>query len=181
MNCPACKSQPLVAFNLEASLVSQKCNSCGGQWLSSMQFSNWLRTDHTIQTQETSVSHPPLSAAESLSARLCPECGRILIRFKVGCFVPFFLERCGSCGGSWFDRNEWETLRNGEFKDQIHLIFSPMWQSRVRHLENLEQRRVNFASRVGQRDFVEAQRVKAWLKQHAERVAILGYLQDEEL
>lgn len=94
--------------------------------------------------------------------------------------MGFALDRCGNCGGTWFDRNEWEVLQGSEFWNQIHLIFSPAWQNRVRHTEHVEQLQAQFAKKVGAADFAEAKRIKTWLDQHPHREAILGYLISEE-
>ena len=47
--------------------------------------------------------------------------------------------------------------------DQIHLIFSPAWQNRIRREEQTEQLRLQFAAKLGPNDFAEVERIKDWL------------------
>ena len=103
-----------------------------------------------------------------------------MTRYKVGHKLSFSLDRCGNCGGTWFDGNEWETLRGGELWDQLHLIFSPAWQNRIRRENQAEHLREQFAAKLGPADFAESNRIKNWLDNHPHRDAILAYLMSEK-
>ena len=180
MNCPVCKNSVLVSFELRPTVTAQKCPACGGQWLGSLQFDKWIEAARTGGAGNTAASAAPSHVTELKGIRICPECGHFMARFKVGASLAFTLDRCGNCGGTWFDQNEWEILQGSEVWDQIHLIFSPAWQARIRHAGQVEHLQALFAERVGAADFAEAKRVKAWLEKHPHREAILGYLHSDE-
>ena len=52
-----------------------------------------------------------LDVLDSTNAKICPDCGRILIKYKVDNRLDFYLDQCGGCNGIWFDKNEWENLK----------------------------------------------------------------------
>lgn len=176
MRCPVCANETLAARELQPDVVAQKCAGCGGLWLSSPQFANWIDAVQAGKAAGATIATALAPINEPKTAKICPECGHLMTRYKVGHALSFSLDRCGNCGGSWFDGNEWETLKSGELWNQVHLIFSPAWQNRVRQAEQTEQLLAQFAAKLGPLDFAETERVKAWLDQHPHREAILAYL-----
>lgn len=169
MNCPVCKSRSLIAHQLEPELAALKCEKCGGYWINSFQFWKWQEAHHEIRGARADIE----SVAEPREAKLCVECGGILIRYRVGHSLPFSIDRCGHCGGLWFDRNEWEVLRGRNLVEEIHLIFSATTQQRFR-LED------SFRRSLGEQDFAEVLRIKEWLTPHQHRGEILAFLQRSE-
>jgi Zn-finger nucleic acid-binding protein len=180
MNCPVCQSRTLATHNLDQDLVSWKCANCQGQWINSFQFSKWVEQHRFNHHDQPSSQHLELTSNETKSAKVCPECGRIMAKFKVGYSLPFSLDRCGNCGGIWFDKNEWEILQGSNLRDQIHLIFSAAWQYRVRHEEQARHLEELFKERVGEADFAEIKRVRDWLRKHPHRLELYGYLNNPE-
>lgn len=176
MHCPVCKTAGLTAFAVQANVTARKCPGCAGLWLSSSQFSNWIDALQTNKAVAPTSVAPPVPMSEPKTVKICPECGRLMTRYKVSHSLSFSLDRCGNCGGTWFDGNEWETLKNSALWDQIHLIFSPAWQYRIRREEQAEQLRAQFAAKLGPADFAEFNRIKAWLENHPHRGAILAHL-----
>jgi Zn-finger nucleic acid-binding protein len=76
------------------------------------------------------------------TAKLCPECGRILIKYGVGHGMNFTLDQCGHCLGIWFDKNEWVSLKQRNLHDEVHKVFTASWQTQARKEErkrNLER------------------------------------------
>src|SRR4051812_19270040 len=136
MRCPVCKTVSLADATLEEGLASHACGKCGGQgiggashggmgqmgggetpaprgggqWIGGQRYGEWVqmrggKTDAAGGDEQ--VSAP---VRDSTAAKLCPECGRFLIRHKVGHGVDFCIDRCTACGGIWLDANEWQTL-----------------------------------------------------------------------
>jgi Zn-finger nucleic acid-binding protein len=180
MKCPACSNVQLISQELQPDVTAQKCIRCGGLWLSSLEFDGVIEAIRTGKAVGSFSAEMPLPVEEPKAAKLCPECGHFMTRYKVGQTLSFSLDRCGNCGGSWFDGNEWETLRASPYWDQIHLVFTPAWQARIRRAEQAAAFRSQLASRIGPADLAEAERVKAWLKSHPHRAAIVSYLTAEE-
>jgi Zn-finger nucleic acid-binding protein len=180
MKCPVCPDVALASCELQPNVTAQKCAACSGLWLSSPQFANWIDSIQVRTTSGATDFTAPVPTHEPKMVKICPECGYLMTRYKVGHALSFSLDRCGHCGGTWFDRNEWEILRNGELRNQVHLIFSPAWQNCVRHAEQAEQLRAQFTAKLGPKDFAETERIKAWLNAHPHRATILAYLASEK-
>jgi len=177
MNCPVCKTRTLVTHSLTPTLASWKCDNCGGQWINSFQFWKWIdEGGPQSRTTGTTDNAALLSATETKGAKICPECGRILAKYKVGHELDFSLDRCGNCGGIWFDRNEWEILQSRDLQKEIHLIFSDSWQHRVRDEECTRHLQELLIQKIGQNDFAEIKRIKEWLKTHPHRQELFGFL-----
>ena len=180
MNCPVCKTKTLAACELNPNLVSRKCDTCGGQWISSFEFWRWFESNR-IQRQETPAAYALNAASkETKSVKTCPECGHILAKYKVGHSLNFSLDRCGNCGGTWFDRNEWEILQSSELRDKIHLIYSAAWQQQVRKEDRAGHLQKLFAERIGEKDYIEIQRIKKWLDKHPHRQVLRAFLDSDE-
>lgn len=176
--CPICQDQILAAHELSADLVSQKCNVCGGQWISSFEFWKWLQSPR-LNRREVQSYPMTASSSESRTARICPECGDILVKYRVGHSLGFSLDRCRNCGGTWFDREEWEILQSGELRDEVHPIFSAAWQQQIRKEDRARHLQKLFTKKVGEEDFAEIKRVKDWLDQHPLRFELRAFLDSD--
>ena len=176
MQCPVCKTAELVSHELESGLVSRQCPVCGGQWLPSYQYWKW-REQHAQSLPETTPGQGPgLTIVESDRPKLCPECGHILLPYRVGHDLDFSLDHCGNCGGTWFDRNEWELLKSRNLHDDVHFIFSQVWQAQVFQAERRQARERFRLERFGADDLAEIRRIKAWLDSHPHKHALYAYL-----
>jgi Zn-finger nucleic acid-binding protein len=132
------------------------------------------------------VDAPVDSAVDdSGPGKLCPACGAFLILHKVGCGLAFHLDRCGRCGGTWLDANEWEFLRSRDLHRSLHLVFSESWQRRVRREERTRQyRRVvtsvldeRLRRQCGEPDIERLKRFKQWIDGHPRRRELYAYLE----
>ena len=180
MNCPVCKTKSLAVCELSPGFVSQKCGTCGGQWISSFEFWKWLENNRR-QVQETpEIQALNQDSGETKSVKTCPECGHLLTKYKVGHSLNFSLDRCGNCGGTWFDRNEWEILQSSELRNKIHLIFSAAWQQHVRQEDRARHLQQLFLEKVGEKDFAEIQRIKKWLIKHPRERDLRAFLNSDE-
>lgn len=178
MKCPACKTAELSPINLEAKLPALGCSACGGTWLSSSRYYDWLQVHEPAQPEKP-YEGPPLTISKNQDAKLCPECGRILVRYAVGHGTDFTLDHCGSCNGVWLDRNEWAALKGRNLHDEIHLIFSRDWQTQVRKEERRKHLETIYARHFGT-DYEELKRIRQWLEHHPERSRIIAFLTDPD-
>ncbi|MEK7723973.1 MAG: zf-TFIIB domain-containing protein, partial [Acidobacteriota bacterium] len=90
----------------------------------------WLKSHEDlplIPSKKLKVSIPEFELA-----RLCPECRRILVKYKVGQNIPFLIDRCGQCAGIWLDKGEWEILKRRNLHDDLQKIFTDHWQEEVK-------------------------------------------------
>jgi len=179
MECPVCKKRSLRKHLLEAELPAYRCRHCEGIWISAAQYWKWLKTreDHPAQIAREEM---PLPVEESAQAKLCPECGRILRRYKIWPNVEFYLDRCGHCMSVWFDKDEWVALRTRGAHDEVHLFFMDIWQDKLRAEESRQRMEKMYRERFGEEDYAKLRDIRAWLEQHPQHGALVAYLTDRD-
>jgi Zn-finger nucleic acid-binding protein len=179
MKCPVCKDVVLADAELESGLPAGRCAECGGQWVGGSTYLKWIgdRGPEPPPDREVFEAVPGEPAVrDNRKAKLCPYCGRFLTRAKVGRGLEFLLDRCGSCGGIWFDANEWEVLKGRGLHDAVHFVFSDAWQADVSRRDREAQHDRLLAQKVGEADWAEVKRVRAWLDAHPHRAELYAYL-----
>jgi Zn-finger nucleic acid-binding protein len=112
-------------------------------------------------------------------AGLCPWCGYLLIKYRVGHDINFTLDQCGNCNSFWFDKHEWEVLKSRNLHNQVHKVFTPAWQKQIRQEQSKHTWQEIYKEKFGAEDYAEIQRVRAWIYQHPERHRLLAYLTNE--
>lgn len=163
MNCPHCHAEPLTAHALEPGLAAQQCPACRGTWVEAADYWIWLRAQGKNLPARPAAEDAPLPLADSDRAMLCPSCGHILLRYKVGHAITFLLDHCTFCGGVWFDANEWEVLKSRNLHDDVHIMFSDVWQARIAQEEHAQEQRRILDEKFGVEDLAEVRRIKDWL------------------
>lgn len=177
MKCPVCRTEVLHTSKLEGGLPVSTCFQCGGNWLSSTNYQRWLE-DRSGPAPSIS-SERPLPVEDTSKAKLCPECGHILIRYMVSHDIDFNLDHCGNCHGVWFDQNEWEVLLRHNLHGNLHKVFNEQWQRNLMR-DTLHKRQANqYRKKLGDEDFSKLQRIKKWLDEHPRRDLLLAYLNKE--
>ena len=182
MKCPVCKSAYLHSLEhlLEPEELPYKlvCDKCGGKWIKAFQYWKWLKAHGENLPEKPLEDAEQLDVADSTNAKLCPECGHFLSRKRVGHGVNFQIDRCATCGGFWFDKNEWEILKSRNLHDDVHFIFSSAWQHRI----SAEDLRETYEKRIeiilGQQDWTKARDFKRWTASHPKRNTIMAFLAD---
>jgi Zn-finger nucleic acid-binding protein len=176
MNCPVCKSVILAPAEVDTALASRQCGKCDGHWVASAAYFAWLEQRGTDLPEKPAGSDVDLTISEVARAKLCPECGRFLTRAKVGHGVNFHLDRCGACGGVWFDANEWEVLRRRNLHDDVHFVFSSAWQADVARRDREAAYDRLMGEKLGDADWAEVKRIRAWLDGHPKRSQLYAAL-----
>lgn len=174
--CPGCKEEGLSQHELEQDLHSSRCGKCNGVWVSSSQYQQWLKHHGENLPEKAPDAGVNLETNEAHGAKFCPECKYILLKYKVGHNVGFSLNRCGHCGGVWFDKNEWEIMKSRNLNDDVHLVFSEAWQSAVRAEEHNNAVDEILRKQIGDTDLKEIQRIKTWLQSHPKSAELYAYL-----
>lgn len=174
MNCPVCKMSALYPKDLETNLPALECGLCSGRWVSSWQYWKWKeRSGNDLPPADAESADPPVD--DSTAAKLCPECGHFLRRYPVGAGLTFSLDRCGNCGGMWFDRNEWEVLKKHGLHD-VHKIFSEIWQHQVLSEEQAKARERLYLDKFGPDDYARASEIKGWIDGHPLKSELRAFL-----
>ncbi|MEX0654412.1 MAG: zf-TFIIB domain-containing protein [Phycisphaeraceae bacterium] len=177
MRCPACQQGQLTRDELDANLITSACTACGGHWVRAFQYWKWReRQGASLPPIEPEGDLAGSAERDSGAGKRCPECGTFLIRRQVGKGFAFHLDRCGHCGGLWFDRDEWATLKQHHLHDDVHFVFTEAWQAERRReqQEQAEQRRLR--EQLGEADLARLHEVRQWIEQHPQRHVILAQL-----
>ena len=177
MLSPAVPDTTMELKAIEPGLSAYTCPQSGGIWLPLQNYLDWKQ--HLPQPPVPSpVAHAPTPADDSKRrALVCPESGRLLIRYKVGHGFNFHLDVSPVTGGIWLDRGEWEALKGSGRHAELNLIFTASYQREVRNAEYEEKLTQAFADRIGPADFQKVDAFKTWLTTHPKARDICLYLQ----
>jgi Zn-finger nucleic acid-binding protein len=185
MYCPICKGMSLHKAELETGLMALECSKCNGKWVQSYQY--WLWRDKQGKSlPDGGVSacaaelHTLQDVRDSKNAKLCPECGHFLRRYPVGHGIDFQIDRCSNCGGMWFDANEWEILVQQGMHDDVHRMFSAIWQGQVLKEQKAKSMREHYLQKFGPADFQKACEIRAWLQGHKLSSELFAFISDKE-
>lgn len=178
MNCPICRTTQLVSVQLEDQLWAFTCNACHGHWISSAKYHAWLAYHGQI-LPEKPYDGPPLDTSDVEQTKICPECHRVMLRYLVGHGTGFSLDLCTGCQGVWFDPNQWQALKGRNLHDEVHLIITSPWQSKVRR-EEARNRIDALYEKWFQEDYEEIQRIRDWVQNHPNRQRLIAFLIDRD-
>ncbi len=179
MLCPVCKTDSLGPATLVEGLPANRCTTCRGVWIDSNAYLAWRQArGDTLAPRPTGSQIDP--AWEMKELKLCPNCGRILGRFKVLPGEPLFIDRCHTCNGVWLDHHEWSALVERNLHDNVNEFFTRSWQERLRTEEMRAHMERLYLDKFGEHDYARIREVRAWLEDHDRRWMLLAYLQSDD-
>jgi len=134
------------------------------------------RTPHLAQLQieqmEDVVEHDSVADKQAGS---CPMGHGLMVRAKTFVDGGFYLERCPTCFGIWFDRGEWQRVLQHGLADGLHEIWSSSWQTEQIRLQQERNYSQQLTMKLG--DLVsEIDQLTQKLEQHPQRSLAIGYL-----
>ncbi len=175
MKSPLHAETELQPKEIEPGLSAYVCPQSGGVWIPLQSYLAWKDTQPRDGTPTpTAVAIPADDSGHR--ALICPESGRLLIRYRVGHGLPFHVDQSPATGGVWLDAGEWDALKSRGLHTHLNEIFTASYQRQVRSEEygaSLEQA---FRQRIGDADFQKVAAFKAWLQGHPKRRDICCYL-----
>lgn len=179
MLCPVCKEDSLGPTTLVEDLPANRCTNCQGVWIDSNAYLAWQRAkgDPLPVKPGTSQIDP---AWETHELKLCPNCGRILGRFKVLPGEPLYINRCHQCNGVWFDHHEWSALVDRNLHDSVNDFFTRSWQERIRTEETRAHMDRLYLEKFGAQDYERIKEVRLWMEGHDRRWMMLAFLQSDD-
>ena len=169
--------KPMSPVALDEGLEAFHCTDSGGHYIPAACYMKWLEKQPARLPHLPEVESPFQAADDSSAARLCPESGTLMSRFKVGHGFTFLVER-SITGGIWLDAGEWQALRRRNFHDEIHLIFTSPWQRRVRDEQSQTTYEQRLLSALGADLVARLDALRAELTGHPHRNLALAYLND---
>jgi Zn-finger nucleic acid-binding protein len=175
MQCPLCKKHTMAATDLAPGLTGQTCSECSGVWLDRARYDAW-RAKQPGDLPETNTP-TQLAISDTHKAKICPQCGHLLLPYRVGHGLSFSIDYCGACGGVWCDRGEWDAIEAKNLHDNLHDIVSQHWQTAVRQSGVQESIEQTYARHLGA-SYAKAQEVRTWLRGQPQKALIMAYLAD---
>jgi hypothetical protein len=164
-------------ISLEDGLIAFQCPESGGVFLPTESYFRWLsRQTHRLPHLPICEGDVEEVIEDDNSVKICPESGQIMQRFKVGHGFSFFLDRSPS-GSIWLDKGEWKALKDRQFHDELHLIFTAPWQDKVRADRKVEVERESLVAKFGSDLLARIEALREDLSEHEHRDFALAYLQ----
>jgi Zn-finger nucleic acid-binding protein len=176
MNSPVFPGTPMQLREIEPGLSVYECPKSGGLWIPLSNYLAWKEKQPPvgeIADGPGTASRPEDSRPRAL---LCPESGRLMLRYRVGHGLGFHIQRSPSTGGVWLDKGQWEALKKRGLHVGLHLIVTAGYQRNIRSAAYGQKLTETFCERIGAADFTRVSEFGAWLAQHSRRRDILCYL-----
>lgn len=176
MRSPLHPNTILVLKELEPGLSAYSCPKSGGVWIPLQNYLDWQMRQPKTAASVLAYPAPELADDSEQRALICPESGRLLLRYRVGQGLQFRLDRSPATGGVWLDRGEWETLKLKGLHTEMHLIFTAAYQRSLRSERYGQTMEQTFQDRIGKTDFPRVVEIKNWIEAHPRRHEICCYL-----
>jgi hypothetical protein len=175
MKSPTGSRQTLTPITLEDGLTAYQCPESGGHYIPAAAYMRWLskqpaRSEHLPPGSGTAAEERP-----SENAYLCPETDSIMTRYKVGHGFRFTIDR-SITGGVWLDAGEWEALRQRNFHDEIHFIFTDPWQRKILREALSTSASQRLEARLGSDLFARLTTLKQEIANHPHQAEIHAFL-----
>jgi Zn-finger nucleic acid-binding protein len=146
------------------------CTKCGGLW---------VRPTALLTLPATLPDAPKADARAPSDVRTgpCPEGHGILVRARVGDVGKgFYLERCGTCHGVWFDTGEWERIASTELRAHLDDLWDPQARRAALILRNEARLDTDLRARLGEGLHNELVAVVEALEKHPDRAMALAFI-----
>ena len=178
VQCPLCKKHTLNPVDLAPELSGSVCSECNGTWIARSSYDAW-RTRLPGDMPETGMG-AEIAVTDTHKPKLCPQCGHLLLPYRVGHGLSFSIDYCGACGGVWCDRGEWDAIKAKNLHDNLHQIVSTHWQADVRQAAVQEAIEQSYGRQLGTA-YAKAQEIREWLRGQSQKDLILAYLIESTL
>ena len=175
MNCPICAS-PLERATLlhgdGPELRGFRCARGHGVFLPSDLYFDWRDGREPTGDLDTSLASGDVGDVKR--AKLCPQDGRIMGRYRTTGDDGFWIDRCSTCGGAWFDGSEWEATVAAGLHGSLTRVFSDAWQREAEEAAASTARRDRLAETVGAEDLDRADAFREWVWSHPQRHLLIA-------
>ena len=170
MNCPKCKTVILRKKGYDS---PETCNICGGFWLENENVPGFVENAGTVK----SIENPDNRGDHKTG--ICPAGHGIMIRAKVDVDDPFYLEKCSTCGGIWFDQGEWQRVLNNNLVESLSELWCRSWQMKQRQEKNRDNYLESNKKFFGNDIFQKIIQLSELLRDHPEKGRAVALLQNE--
>jgi Uncharacterized protein conserved in bacteria len=177
MLCPVCKNIPLEDKELNLGLKGHSCSQCGGDWIRYSDYDDWIKTSKILNPTGLLENGYSLEY-DNKKANICPDCGRILIKYKVSGQLPFYVDHCASCNGLWLDRNEWNGIVKKNLQYQVKDFFTSNWQEKIRREMSKQRFEDSYRSKFGEEDYIKLKEIREWIYKRKLKGEMISFLID---
>jgi len=178
MHSPVNTEVTMQPREIEPGLSVYECPKSGGLWIPLQSYLAWKERQPPQLAAPPATATPVVPDDSRQRALICPESGRLLLRYRVGHGLQFHIDRSPTTGGVWLDKGEWEALKSKGLHVALNLIFTAGYQRQVRSDEYARALTETFRDRIGPADFSKVVEFAAWLADHPKRRDICCYLLD---
>lgn len=178
MHCPVCSGASLIMEEWIPGLVIFKCGSCEGSWLRASDYEKWKGSSNVSFTQDTTDDYRP--EYDSKKANLCPDCGRILIKYHVTKDLPFVVDHCGTCNGVWFDKKELDQLGKNDLYKYINKFFTTPWQNNLKREMTQVRMEEHYIKKFGSADYDKLKAIRDWVHSSDFKIEFISFIMDTD-
>src|SRR5262249_27471107 len=107
MNSPLHPETAMQLKEIEPGLSAYECPISGGLWIPLQSYLRWREQGPGVPDLPTGGTIPVVQDDSNRPALICPESGRLLLRYRVGHGLNFHIDRSPATGGVWLDKGEW--------------------------------------------------------------------------
>ncbi|NRB40775.1 MAG: hypothetical protein HRU20_20275 [Pseudomonadales bacterium] len=176
MQCVQCKGYDLFPFELEKGLLGAQCKSCEGTLLSLFNYRFWAQNQPELATENQSDAIKPEPVEDQSTAKQCPKCSRLMVKYRLSHKVNNRLDYCLACDEVWLDKNEWSLFSQLKLPVQLPQLLTDSWQRQLREEQRAAALKKTYVDLVGEDDFSKVFEFKQWLDQHAHNAELRHFL-----
>src|SRR6266478_3070301 len=104
MHSPIYPDTTMQLREIEPGLEVYECPKSGGFWIPLQAFLAWKGRHADSSGVPAESSAPAVQDDSRQRALICPESGRLLLRYRVGHGLQFHIDRGPATGGVWLDK-----------------------------------------------------------------------------
>lgn len=172
LRCPKCPE--IVLRRPTSGTPVYRCYHCHGMWVSTGEAQALLDEGRLLDPH----SMLPQKASGDHKTGLCPHGHGLLIRARVDVDDGFFIERCSSCKGLWFDAGEWEMLASSRLLHHLDDLWDARWQALQRRARTEREYEARMREAFGDALMDRVEALAEDLAGHPRRNELVAYLLD---
>jgi len=151
-----------------------RCPGCAGFWVAP----EVAASTSSAEVLSTLDAPPARAPSEDKRTGQCPDGHGLLRRARVTWHEPYFLERCGRCGGVWFDAGDWLRTAADGLLSNLSEVWSPAFRRQLSDHQAHASLEVDLRGKLGTELFELLNVVAGRLEMHPQRTVALAYLSE---